>query len=98
AIELAADRGQLAAFEFDHAQATPAFSRADQRSIHQFGYGAFIEGMRDDLVRRRSSLNNRSSMLVVQIARRCASGKRRWAMHASKSSCRHASTDGRAAP
>src|SRR5262245_8688540 len=45
------------------------------------------------LVRRRSSPNNRSSMLVVRIARRCASGKRRWAMHASKSSCRHASAD-----
>jgi hypothetical protein len=30
------------------------------------------------LVRRRSSPNNRSSMLVVRITRRCASGKRRW--------------------
>ena len=49
AIELAADRGQLAAFEFGHAQATPAFGRADQRSVHQFEYGAFAEGMRDDL-------------------------------------------------
>jgi hypothetical protein len=30
AVELVADRSQLAAFEFGHAQAAPAFGRADQ--------------------------------------------------------------------
>jgi transposase len=40
----------------------------------------------------------RLSRLVVRIERRCASGKRRCAMHASKSSCKHASADGTAAP
>jgi hypothetical protein len=43
------------------------------------------------LVRRRSSPNSCSSRLVVRIACRCASGKRRCVMHASKSSCKHAS-------
>src|SRR5437773_10892301 len=37
-------------------------------------------------VRRRSSRKRRSSKFVVRIARRCRSGKRRWAMQASKSS------------
>ena len=38
------------------------------------------------LVRRRFSSNKRSSRFVVRIARRCVIGKRRCAMHASKSS------------
>jgi hypothetical protein len=46
AIEFTADRGQLAPFKFGHALATPAFGRADQRSVHQFEYGAFAEGER----------------------------------------------------
>jgi hypothetical protein len=47
------------------------------------------------LVRRRSSPNSCSSRLVVRIACRCASGKRRCVMHASKSSCKHASAAAR---
>jgi len=42
---------------------------------------------------------NRLSILSVgRIERRCASGKRRCAMHASKSSCKHVSADGKAVP
>src|SRR5258705_11021333 len=40
-------------------------------------------------VRRRSSRKSRSSRFVVRTTRRCRSGKRRWAMHASKSSEKH---------
>jgi hypothetical protein len=47
------------------------------------------------LVRRRSSPNSCSSRLVVRIACRCASGKLRCVMHASKSSCKHASAAAR---
>src|SRR5436309_7123615 len=40
-------------------------------------------------VRRRSSRKSRSSRFVVRITRRWRSGKRRWAMQASKSSRKH---------
>ena len=47
------------------------------------------------LVRWRASPNNRSRRLVVRNTRRWPSGKRRSAMHASKSSSRQATVDGR---
>jgi hypothetical protein len=49
AIELVADRGQLSAFEFRHAQTTPAFGRADQCGIPQLEHSALAERMRDHL-------------------------------------------------
>src|SRR5215218_1875829 len=45
--------------------------------------------------RRRSSTNRRSRRFVVRVARRCVTGKRRWAMHASRSSSKQAIALGR---
>src|SRR5262249_19182219 len=42
------------------------------------------------LRRRRSSTKRRSSKFVVRMARRCATGNRRWAIQASKSSMKQA--------
>src|SRR3954471_21351950 len=44
--------------------------------------------------RRRSSTNRRSRRFVVRVARRCGTGRRRWAMQASKSSSKQATALG----
>jgi len=99
AIELVANSGQLPAFEFAHAQAAPAFSRSDQSGVDQLEHGALTESVRDDfgtsplLAEQPLEKVGRTDRTPVR-----ESGKRRWAMQASKSSCKHASADGMAAP
>ena len=49
AVELVTNGDQLAALEFGHAQAAPAFSRSDQSGVHQLEHGALAECVGDDL-------------------------------------------------
>jgi hypothetical protein len=49
AIKLVAIGDQLSTFEFGHAQAAPAFGRADQSGIHQLEHSALAECMQDHL-------------------------------------------------
>jgi len=49
AIELVTNSDQLAAFEFGHAQAAPAFGRADQCDIHELEHSALAKRMRNHL-------------------------------------------------
>jgi hypothetical protein len=70
--------------DFDRA---PSFGSADQRTEHHFRDRAFTEGIGNDL---EAPPLHRSSKLMVRIARRCVTRKRRWAMQASKSSMKQA--------
>src|SRR5262249_60779801 len=99
AIELVTNSNQLAAFEFGHAQAAPAFGRADQCGIHELEHRAHAERMRDHL--GASPFLTEQPLKQVGRTNRTSvrERKRRCAMHASKSSsCKHASADGMAAP
>jgi hypothetical protein len=86
-IKLFPDRRQLAAFEIADFDRAPSFGSAHQRTEHHFRDRAFTEGIGNVL---EAPPLHRSSKLVVRIARRCVTGKRRWAMQASKSSMKQA--------
>jgi hypothetical protein len=86
-IKLFPDRRQLPAFEIADFDRAPSFGSADQRTEHHFRDRAFTEGIGNDL---EAPPLHRSSKLMVRIARRCVTRKRRWAMQASKSSMKQA--------
>src|SRR5262249_35408023 len=67
----------------------PPRSRPDQGGVHELQHLALPERMAITFIRRRSSPKSRSRRFVVRVTLWWATGKRRCAVHASKSSPKH---------
>src|SRR5215470_3386830 len=96
AVEFAANRPQLPLLELAHSNAVPLIGRPDHRRVHELEHGPLAEGVRDDLVRRRSSRNKLEEIggaddLPVS-EREAQMGK------VSKSSVKHWTTAGNSRP
>jgi len=88
-----ANRSQLTLLDSPTVRRAPVGRRMTAAYI-SFSTGRSPKACGMIFVRRRSSRKRRSSKFVVRITRRWRSGKRRWAMHASKSSRKHCTTAG----
>jgi len=97
-VEFLANRAELPLLELTDRQAAPAVGRADHGGIHELQHWPLSERVGDDL--RSTALLEEEPLeqIRVRITLRWRSGKRRWAMQASKSSVKHWTTAGSSRP